>query len=193
MDSKKLAKVIKIIVEKELEKRLPKLIEEGINKVLTEEKTASHSNTDIELDAFDTANEILERSRDEEPVQKEVKRYSKNPVLNEILNNTKPFKDRGGSMLDRFESQQQSHPQQQPLEENFKEMDKTVSFDSNGAGAGIEAMREKMKAKMGYGGTPSAPEASGNSAGLGVKTGLPGLDRVLNRDNSELVKKFKTR
>jgi hypothetical protein len=26
---------------------------------------------------------------------------------------------------------------------------------------------------------------------LGVTTGLPGLDRILNRDNSALVKKFK--
>ena len=27
--------------------------------------------------------------------------------------------------------------------------------------------------------------------GLGVQTGLAGLDRILNRDNSALVKKFK--
>jgi hypothetical protein len=40
---------------------------------------------------------------------------------------------------------------------------------------------------MGYGNTSSGPKKQG----LGVTTGLPGLDRILNRDNSELVKRFK--
>jgi hypothetical protein len=31
----------------------------------------------------------------------------------------------------------------------------------------------------------------GKKQGLGVTTGLAGLDRILNRDNSELVKRFK--
>jgi hypothetical protein len=36
------------------------------------------------------------------------------------------------------------------------------------------------------------PGANGDrQGGLGVQTGLPALDRVLNRDNSALVKKFK--
>jgi len=41
---------------------------------------------------------------------------------------------------------------------------------------------------MGYGDVSSQ---GGPKRGLGVSTGLAALDRVLNRDNSELVKKFK--
>ena len=37
---------------------------------------------------------------------------------------------------------------------------------------------------MGYGDMQPA----GKKQGLGVSTGLAGLDRVLNRDNSELIK-----
>lgn len=200
MDSKKLAKVIKIIVEKELEKRLPKLIDEGVRKVLTEQYGNEYKNANVEKDAFEEANEILERSREierEEPVQKTQKAYSKNPVLNEILNNTKPFSSKqrtGGqpaSFMDKY-IQEPEQEQSNQLDENFSDMDKTVSFDSNGAVGGMDVLREKMKAKMGYADSPS-PNGGGNSGGLGVKTGVPGLDRILNRDNSELVKKFKTR
>jgi hypothetical protein len=56
-----------------------------------------------------------------------------------------------------------------------------------GAG-GIDAMRAQMAAKMGYG---DMGGSTSNRGGLGVTTGLAGLDRILNRDNSELVKKFK--
>jgi hypothetical protein len=48
-------------------------------------------------------------------------------------------------------------------------------------------MRTQMAAKMGYGDVSRGP----GKQGLGVKTGLPGLDKILNRDNSSLVKKFK--
>ena len=45
---------------------------------------------------------------------------------------------------------------------------------------------ENIAAKMGYGDMSSGP----SKAGLGVTTGLAGLDRILNRDNSALVKAF---
>ena len=49
-------------------------------------------------------------------------------------------------------------------------------------------MRAQMASQMGYG---DMPGVGTKKTGLGVQTGLPGLDRILNRDNSELVKKFK--
>ena len=69
-------------------------------------------------------------------------------------------------------------------------MDKTLSFDSNIGAAGMDGMKAQMKQKMGYG---AVNTSTPSKQGLGVSTGLPGLDRILNRDNSELVKKFKTR
>jgi hypothetical protein len=41
--------------------------------------------------------------------------------------------------------------------------------------------------KMGYGDMVKGPQ----STGLGVNTGVPELDKALNRDYSELVKRFK--
>jgi hypothetical protein len=69
-------------------------------------------------------------------------------------------------------------------------MDKTVEFTSQGAGAGLDGVRASMAAQMGY---ADVNTRTSNKSGLGVQTGLPGLDRILNRDNSALVKKFKTR
>jgi len=66
-------------------------------------------------------------------------------------------------------------------------MDKTVTFNSQGAQGGTDMMRAQMAQKMGYGDLKKGP----SKTGLGVQTGLPGLDRILNRDNSALVKKFK--
>jgi hypothetical protein len=51
----------------------------------------------------------------------------------------------------------------------------------------MESMRAQMAAKMGYGDMSTGA----SRGGLGVSTGLAGLDRILNRDNSELVKRFK--
>jgi hypothetical protein len=48
-------------------------------------------------------------------------------------------------------------------------------------------MRTQMAQKMGYGDVSRGPSKNG----LGVKTGLAGLDKILNRDNSALVRKFK--
>ena len=105
--------------------------------------------------------------------------------MNEVLNKTKPFtkEQRAGgtqqtkSILDSF---------QQPVNET---MDKTVSFNQQGAQAGLGGMRAQMAAQMGYGDMPGVGGAK--KGGLGVQTGLAGLDRILNRDNSALVKKFK--
>ena len=192
MNSKQLVKVIKTIVEAEVAKKherfltktFPKILEEEVNKRLAEEKggVVSVPSTQVVqedvIDPFEQAELALEEQR-----QQPKRQFTKNSVLNEVLNNTKPFskEQRAGgtqtkSVLDSFK---------QPVNEN---MDKTVTFNQQGAGAGLEGMRASMAAQMGYGDVKSSGV---KKTGLGVQTGLPGLDRILNRDNSELVKKFK--
>jgi len=192
MDSKKLAKLIKVIVEAEvarkheqfLTKTFPKILEEEVNrrvKTLLEEKggvaASSMQIVEEEVDPFEKVEQVLQQER-----QQPKRQFTKNSVLNEVLNNTQPFTSaqrKGGmeqkSVLDSF---------QQPVNES---MDKTVTFNSQGAQGGTDMMRAQMAQKMGYGNMTKGP----SKTGLGVQTGLPGLDRILNRDNSELVKKFK--
>ena len=194
MNNKQLIKVIKTLVEVEsakqqerfLSKTFPKILAEEVNKRLAEMKGGVVSVPSPQVvvenvvDPFEQAELALTEQR-----QAPTKKLSNNPILNEVLNQTQPFSSAqrsstpggGKSVLD-------SLPQQEPLQES---MDKTVSFTSQGAGAGADGMRTQMAAKMGYGDVATRP----NKTGLGVKTGLPGLDKILNRDNSELVKKFK--
>ena len=193
MDSKQLVKVIKTIVEAEvaknherfLTKTFPKILEEEVNKRLKEVKggivpSSTQLVEDDVVDPFEKAELALQ----EERIQPK-KQFTKNEAINEALNNTKPFtaEQRKGSVgqksvLDNFQQQPQ------PVNES---MDKTVTFDQQGAGAGLAGMRANMAAQMGYGDIKQQP----SKTGLGIRTGLAGLDKILNRDNSELVKKFK--
>ena len=193
MDSKQLVKVIKVLVEAEVAKKhehfltktFPKILEEEVNrrvKTLLEEKggvaASSTHFVEEEVDPFLMAEQVLHKER-----QQPKKAFTKNPVINEILNQTKPFskEQRSGgtqvkSVLDSF----------QPVNEG---MDKTVSFGTQGAQMGVDGMRASMAAQMGYGDMPGV--SGTKQGGLGITTGLAGLDRILNRDNSELVKRFK--
>jgi hypothetical protein len=59
--------------------------------------------------------------------------------------------------------------------------ERTMQFDSNSTHTlGAQSIADKM----GYGDM----KPTGVKSGLGVSTGLAGLDRVLNRDNSQLIK-----
>jgi hypothetical protein len=89
------------------------------------------------------------------------KQYSKNPIINQILNET-----RGGI------------PQG---DGGFR----TMNFGQGDMGsiAGGSALAEKM----GYGEMAKGPQPTG----LGVNTGVAEIDKALNRDYSELVKRFK--
>jgi hypothetical protein len=196
MNNKQLIKVIKTLVEVEtakqqerfLSKTFPKILEEEVNKRLAEVKGGVVSvpspqvvQEDV-IDPFEQAELALEEQR-----QTPTKKLSNNPILNEVLNNTKPFsKEQRSSTPGGGKSVLDNLPQQQPIQES---MDKTVQFTSQGAGAGVGGLRTQMAHKMGYGDVATKP----NKTGLGVRTGLPGLDKILNRDNSTLVKKFKTR
>lgn len=194
MDSKKLAKLIKVIVEAEvakkqeqfLSKTFPKILEEEVNrrvkKALNEAKGGVPSLPVVEeIDPFEQANQVLQQER-----QQPKRQFTKNAAINEVLNQTQPFtaEQRKGTMgstsvLDKFQQPQQ-------VQESY---DQTVTFNTNGAQGGVDMMRAQMAAQMGYGNIN--PNGGVKKTGLGVQTGLPGLDRILNRDNSELVKKFK--
>ena len=207
MDSKKLAKLIKVIVEAEVAKKheqflsttFPKILEEEVSRRLKGVKggvsSPSSQLVEVEVDPFEMANQVLQQER----TQVQQKQLSKNPAINEILNQTQPFSSAqrtagpvgGGSVLDKFQPQQ-------PIQEAASyipsymdaepDVERTINMGSSLGAGGVEAMRAQMAAKMGYG---DMGGSTPNRGGLGVTTGLPGLDRILNRDNSELVKKFK--
>ena len=214
MNNKQLIKVIKALVEVEvakkqelfLSKTFPKILEAEVSKRLLEvTKTSKKVLKKKVQDPFDMANEALrmEQSATVVPIQENTqapqRTFSKNAVLNQVLNQTTPFSKAqrsgqggGASVLDGLPQQ----TQQPIVQENTHipsymdaepDIDQTVSMGTSLGAGGTEALRAQMAHKMGYqqmGSTPS-------KTGLGVQTGLPGLDRILNRDNSELVKKFK--
>jgi len=194
MDSKKLVKVIKTIVEAEVAKKhevfltktFPKILEEEVSRRINSmgnKESLSLSTISEEVDPFAKVDEVLRNERTKQPQKK----FTKNEKINEVLNNTKPFtkEQRAGgggakSVLDKL-------PQQTVSEG----LDKTVAFDSTDVamGGGVPPnLQHSMAAKMGYG---DVPTQGSRKSGLGVQTGLAGLDRILNRDNSALVKKFK--
>lgn len=211
MDSKKLAKLIKVLVEAEVAKKHEQFLTKTFPKILDEQvklKLKSHLKelkggvssppTQVveEVDVFEQANQVLQQERTQ--VQ-EQKKFTKNPVLNNILNQTKPFSSAqrsggqvgagGASVLDNLPKQQLQENTHIPSYMDAEpDIDQTINMGSSLGAGGTDALRAQMAHKMGYGDMGSQ---GGPKQGLGVSTGLAALDRVLNRDNSELVKKFK--
>jgi len=218
MNNKQLIKVIKALVEAEvakkqslfLSKTFPKILEAEVSKRLLEvtrvPKKVLKKKTQ---DPFDMANEVLrnEQSATVVPIQENIqapqRTFSKNAVLNQVLNQTTPFskaqRASGGvpgggtkSVLDNLpKTEQQPMVQENTHIPSYMDaepdIDQTVNMSTSLGAGGTEAMRAQMAHKMGY----KQVGTQSNKTGLGVQTGLPGLDRILNRDNSELVKKFK--
>jgi len=164
MDMDKLLEAIQILIKEELKEQLPALIKEGVKaemkKMLSETKVAPKPVSK----SISMAKAILGDEPIVESVQQKHaphKQYSKNPMINQILNET-----RGGI------------PQG---DGGFR----TMNFGQGDMGsiAGGTAMADKM----GYGDMVRGAQPTG----LGVQTGVPELDKALNRDYSELVKRFK--
>ena len=164
MDMDKLLKAIQILIKEELKEQLPALIKEGVKaemkKMLSESKIAQKPQSK----SISMAKAILE----DEPIQESVqtktaptKQYSKNPMINQILNET-----RGGI------------PQG---DGGFR----TMNFGQGDMSSIVG--RTAMAEKMGYG----EFAGGGQRSGLGVQTGVAELDKAFNRDYSELVKRFK--
>lgn len=161
MDSSKLLKAIQILIKEELKEQLPTLIKES--------------------------------------VRSEVKR-----ILSEQIKTQQPKKESTGlSMAKAILGEDAPKKSTQKVEEvqyvkdavlnqilnetRQSTMDKTVNFSNpNIAGAGIAGLRAEMAAKMGYGDLGGGAQPTG----LGVQTGNEALDKALNRDYSELVKRF---
>ena len=175
MKPKKLVKVIKALVEVEVQKQqlnflqnqFPKILEEAVqSRIKTEPQTSSTN-----VDPFSLAEAVLE---DDRKTNTETKQYTKNAVLNNILNETAQTTTEA------------------PI-------DQTVTFGTHNVPTGqqpvgtspVSNMRQQMAQQMGYGDMNLGGASKPQSGGLGVQTGLPGLDKILNRENSELVKRFK--
>ena len=164
MDTDKLLKAIQILIKEELKEQLPALIKESVQKevkrLLSEGKQpAKPQNVGLSM-----AKAIL----DDEPIVESVsskvvpqKTFSKNPMINQILNETAMAPSTGDGGF------------------------RTMSFGQGDMGSIVG--RTAVAEKMGYGDLARGPQATG----LGVNTGVAELDKAFNRDYSELVKRFK--
>lgn len=157
MNTDKLLQAIQILVKEEIKQQLPTLIKEAVRsemkKVLAEQKQPK--NTGLSM-----AKAIL---GEESPkaVESKEKEFSKNPMINQILNETRNATTNGDAGY------------------------RTMSFGQGDMGSILG--RTAIAEKMGYG----EFAGGGQKTGLGVQTGNESLDKALNRDYSELVKRFK--
>ena len=179
MNTDKLVKAIQIIVEGEIKSVLPKLVKEGVkkemakllkeNKQLREALKPTKQIVPTQPTFMDEP--IIESIQPTQPQRV----LSKNPVLNQILNQTQPLslsENTSKSVLDKMPAYAGA-----PTEVS----DSTLEYGTQSTHTlGAQSIADKM----GYGDMQPA----GKKQGLGVSTGLAGLDRVLNRDNSELIK-----
>ena len=164
MDMDKLLEAIQILVKEELREQLPALIKEGVKaemkKILSETKVAPKPvSKSISMAKAILGDDTIKESVT--PNEVPTKQYSKNPIINQILNET-----RGGI------------PQG---DGGFRTMNFGQGDMSSIAG------RTAVADKMGYGDLAKGPSPTG----LGVNTGVAEIDKALNRDYSELVKRFK--
>jgi hypothetical protein len=157
MNTDKLIKAIQILVKEEVKMVLPTLIKEAVRmetiKLLKENKQLKQKL--VSKEAIPTFMDMEVH----ESVQPK-KQLSKNPILNEVLNQTKPF---NASVNETVQTDEW----------------RTIGYDSSMVDTIGKA---NIAEKMGYGdfGTPKQ--------GLGIQTGNQALDKAFNRDYSQLVK-----
>ena len=175
MNTDKLVKAIQIIVKEEIKEVLPKLVKEGVKKEMTrllkenkQLREALKPQKPQEPTFMDYP--VIENVLHQQPSQpQQIKKLSKNPVLNEILNQTQPFNGTQHTQTPSYAGA--------PMEVS----NGTMAFDSTSThtlGA------QNIAQQMGYGDMAM----SGQRQGLGVQTGNPAIDKALNRDYSGLIK-----
>jgi hypothetical protein len=166
MDTDKLLKAIQILVEAEVKKQLPKIVAEVVgstqNKRIVETKKETPATTVKKTPSI--AKAILGETKVSKVNDVQ---YTKNPVLNQILNETRANTSYVGGIESGYEE--------------WPTMNASIPSPSNGMD--INSVRSQMASKMGYG-------DMNTGGGLGVKTGNEALDKALNRNYSELVKRF---
>jgi hypothetical protein len=164
MNTDKLLKAIQILIKEELKEQLPALIKESVQKEV--KRLLSEGKQPVQ--PKNTGLSMAKAMMEDEPIQESVqqkhaphKQFSKNPIINQILNETAmaPATGDGGF--------------------------RTMNFGQGNMGSIVG--RTAIAEKMGYGDLAKGPSPTG----LGVQTGVPELDKALNRDYSELVKRFK--
>ena len=165
MNTDKLLKAIQILIKEELKEQLPALIKESVQK---EVKRLLSEGKQPVVKTQSTGISMAKAMMEDEPIVESVqqkqapqKQFSKNPIINQILNETKGGIPQGDGGF------------------------RTMNFGQGDMGSlvGGTALAEKM----GYGDLAKGPSPTG----LGVNTGVAEIDKALNRDYSELVKRFK--
>jgi hypothetical protein len=164
MNTDKLLKAIQILIKEELKEQLPALIKESVQKevkrLLSEGKQpVQPKNTGLSMAKAMMEDEVIQESVALKAVP--TKQFSKNPMINQILNETAMAPTIGDGGF------------------------RTMNFGQGDMGSIVG--RTAIAEKMGYGDLAKGPSPTG----LGVQTGVPELDKALNRDYSELVKRFK--
>jgi hypothetical protein len=137
MNTDKLLKAIQILVQEEVKQQLPALIKEGVKaemkKMMAEGKVVKPKSEGLSM-----AKAIL---GDDEPRVESKKEYSKNPMINQILNETKAAVGTDGGF-------------------------RTMSFGQ--ADMGSIVGRTAMAEKMGYGDFTKGPQSTGLGVQTGV-------------------------
>lgn len=170
MNTDKLIEAIQMLIESEVKKQLKEVIAEiksSKKQLTTEKKSTPSKGKSLSISKAILGEDVNEKEITKNTSQKEVV-YTKNPVLNKILNETKKSLNEGYPGMPTKESQYEEYP-------TMKTPTLNPSKESS------ESIRMKMAQKMGY---------SDMTPGLGVNTGNEAVDKALNRDYRELVKRF---
>jgi hypothetical protein len=168
MNTDKLLEAIQILVRDEVKKQLPKIVSEVLKsqrkKEIVENVKSKHNGRVVSTPP--TAKSILggEYQTPKQKPQKEFQ-YTKNPMINQILNETRNTSAYTGATNGFDEWPTMNSPIN------------NITPTSN-----VESIRASMVEKMGYGDM--------TSNGLGVNTGNDVLDKAFNRDYTELVRRF---
>jgi hypothetical protein len=164
MNTDKLLKAIQILIKEELKEQLPALIKEGVKAEMKTMLAESKQPAKPKTTGLSMAKAMLDDDIIEESVSTNVssqKQFSKNPMINQILNETRGGLPQGDGGF------------------------RTMNFGQGDMGSLVG--RTAIAEKMGYGDLAKGPSPTG----LGVNTGVAELDKAFNRDYSELVKRFK--